>query len=113
MDDDSLVRNFTITALSYCVNREVVSFTDGSHAWEYFMSGGEADIIISDVDMPEMNGIELITKVKEKYPDQIFIIMSGVHENESRSREAGANAFLAKPFEVNDLFNLIQHYVIG
>jgi len=98
--------------LTYCVNREVKSFDNGRLAWEYINTGGEVDIVISDVDMPEMNGFELMEKFREKYPDKIFILMSGVSDNERKSQTARADAFLAKPFEINDLFAIIQCFVV-
>jgi YesN/AraC family two-component response regulator len=98
--------------LTYCVNREVKSFDNGRLAWEYIHSGGEVDIVISDVDMPEMNGFELMEKFREKYPDKIFILMSGVSDNERKSQTVGADAFLAKPFEINDLFAIVQCFVV-
>ncbi len=98
--------------MSYCVNREVKSFDNGKLAWEYIKNGGEVDIVISDVDMPEMSGFELMEKFRTLYPDKIFIIMSGVLDNESKSQLAGADAFLAKPFEINDLFNIVQCFVV-
>ena len=113
VDDDLLVKDLTVTALTYCVNREVKSFENGRLAWDYIRGGGEVDIVISDVDMPDMNGFELMAKVKEKDPDKIFIIMSGVSDNEKLSTLAGADAFLAKPFEINDLFSIVQYFVVN
>jgi len=95
------------------VNREVLSFENSRLAWEYIQQGGEVDIVISDVDMPGINGFELMTKVRKKYPEKIFIIMSGVSDYEKKSRAEGADAFLAKPFEINDLFSIVQCFVVG
>jgi len=94
------------------VNREVKSFGSGTNAWDYISDGGEADIVISDVDMPGMGGFELMEKVREKYPDKVFIIMSGIAGYENRSKKEGADGFLAKPFEINDLFNIVQCFVV-
>ena len=88
------------------MNREVKSFDNGRLAWDYIRGGGEVDIVISDVEMPDMDGFELMSRVKARFPDKIFIIMSGITDNEEKSHLAGADAFLAKPFEINDLFGL-------
>ncbi len=112
VDDDKLVKDLTVTALTYCVNREVKSFDDSKKAWQFIQDGGDVDIVISDVDMPDMNGFELMSRVREKHPEIIFIIMSGVAENEKQSQLAGASAFLAKPFEINDLFSIVQFFVV-
>ncbi|MCF6247932.1 MAG: response regulator [Desulfobacula sp.] len=106
------MRELTVTALSYCVNREVKSFDSGRLAWEYIENGAKVDIVISDVDMPEMNGFELMSRVREKDPEKIFIIMSGIADYEVQSSLAGASAFLAKPFEINDLFSIVKCYVV-
>ena len=70
-------------------------------------------MIISDVDMPEMDGFELLKKVKEKKSDMIVILMSGRPENEDRAAAINADAFLAKPFAINDLFNIVQTYIVA
>ncbi len=113
VDDDSEMRNLIVNALTYCVNREVLSFENAQLAWQYLQDGGDADIVISDVDMPDMSGFELMAKVKKQTPEKIFIIMSGVDTNEGKAELAGADAFLGKPFAINDLFNLVQCYVVG
>ncbi len=112
VDDDRLLKDLTVTSLTYCVNREVKSFDDGKQAWKFIQGGGDVDIVITDVDMPGMNGFELMSRVKEKYPEVIFIIMSGVADYEKQSHLAGASAFLAKPFEINDLFSIVQCFVV-
>lgn len=112
VDDDAGIRRFTANALTYCVNREILSFRDGAAAWEYLKNGGRADMLISDVDMPEMSGIELLTRVKARFTDMIVIIMSGKEENEAIAEANGADGFLGKPFAVTDLFDIVQAYVV-
>ncbi len=112
VDDDSGIRDLAVNALTYCVNREVLSFENAGSAWQYILDGGDADILISDVDMPGMSGFELMAKIKEQTPEKIFIIMSGEEANEKKAELAGADAFLGKPFAINDLFNIVQNYVV-
>jgi len=112
VDDDSGIRALMVNVLTYCVNREVLSFENGQLAWQYLKEGGDADIIFCDVNMPEMTGFELMAKVKEQTPEKIFIVMSGVTANEQKAELAGADAFLGKPFTINDLFNIVQCYVV-
>lgn len=112
VDDDPGIRALMVNVLTYCVNREVLSFENGQLAWQYLNEGGDADIIFCDVNMPGMTGFELMAKVKEQTPEKIFIVMSGVTENEQKAELAGADAFLGKPFTINDLFNIVQCYVV-
>ena len=98
--------------LAYSVNREVKSFDNGSDAWDYINNPQSADIIVSDVDMPEMDGLELLKRVKKEYPEKKCIIMSGIPTNENDARQFGADAFIAKPFGINDLFEIVQTFVV-
>lgn len=99
-----------VNALTYCVNREVLAFETGNLAWQYLQNGNDADMIICDVDMAK-GGFELMAKLKHQSPDKIFIIM-GQDANEKKAELAGADAFLGKPFGINDLFNLVQCYIV-
>ena len=101
-----------MNALTYCVNREIASFKNGLEAWHYLEKGGEADIVISDVDMPEMNGFELLSRCKAKWADKTVILMSGIKANREKAELNGADAFLGKPFAINDLFDIVQCYVV-
>lgn len=112
VDDDPGIRDLIVNALTYCVNRQVLSFESGLSAWRYIEEGKAADVVICDVDMPDMKGFELLAKVKQAHPGKTFIIMSGVADNEKKAEAAGADAFLGKPFSINDLFNIVQCYVV-
>lgn len=112
MDDDPGVRKLIVNALTYCVNREVLSFADGAAAWQHLKNGGQADIIISDVDMPGMNGFELMSRCRAGSPPLIFILMSGVLDHRERAERSGADAFIGKPFALNDLFDIVQCFVV-
>lgn len=97
----------------YCVNRDVVSFENSYSAWLYLEGTESADIVVSDAEMPEMNGFELVSRIKQKFPGKICILMSGNPANEKKATDIGADAFLAKPFSVNDLFSIVQTFVVG
>ncbi len=112
VDKDKLVREFTVDVLEFCINREVASFGSSKKAWEHIKNNGNAHIIIAEADLPEMTGFDLLEKIKNSYPEKTCIIMSQSHTDEKRADELGANAFLAKPFYVDEIFELVQRYVI-
>ncbi len=112
VDDDKLIRDFVTSVLMFSVNREVRSFSNGFSAWDYIEAPDNADIIVSDVDMPEMTGFELLAKIKKTSPEKKCIIMSGDPGNEPTARRLGADAFLAKPFSVDDLFKIVETFVV-
>ena len=112
VEDEFPIRSFLVNALKYCVNREVEAFENGYSAWNYLKDHTEVDIIISDINMPEMSGFELLQRVKQQFPAKICIIMSGDPLNEELAMDNGADGFLVKPFKLKNLFDIVQVFVI-
>jgi diguanylate cyclase (GGDEF)-like protein len=103
VDDDDLVLktlNVLITSLGYkCLLAE-----DGMEAVE-ILSNNECDLVLSDVLMPQMDGLELLAYVREKYPDIDVIIATGFSEQASYADviTAGALDFIKKPIDQAEL----------
>ena len=112
IDDDLLVRDFVVTVLMYCVNRDVLSFDSVQAAWQYIEDHGSPDIVISGIDIPGLSGFELLSKFKKKYPENKCLLMSADSAHEQSARDSGADAFLAKPVSVNDLFKVVETFVV-
>ena len=57
------------------------------------------DLAIVDIKMPVMNGIEMIRKAKEQYPDMTFVVLSGYGDYEftSQAMELGVRHYILKP----------------
>ncbi|MFC1505232.1 response regulator [Thermodesulfobacteriota bacterium] len=111
VDDDKIVRDFVATALAYSVNREIQLFSNGFDAVNSLESGQSADIILSDVYIPELNGFELLSAIKKKFPRKACILMSSIPSDEETARRLGADAFIGKPFSANALFQVVQKFV--
>ena len=112
IDEDVIVRDFIVSTLMYSVNREILTFDNGFDAWVYFAESGFPDMIVADVNLQEIDGLVLVSKVKDANPGTVVVLFSDSHRNETKAREQGADAFLAKPFGVNELFNLVQTFVV-
>lgn len=68
------------------------------------MEKSDFDVIVTDMRMPEMNGAELLTAVKQQYPDVVRIILSGHSDEETILRSVGiAHQYLAKPCDADAL----------
>ena len=89
-----------------------MAFESGFKAWRYLKKNDSADIIIFDINIPEINGFELLGKIKQNFANKTCILMSAAPADEETVRSLGADAFLAKPFSVNDLFNIVQTFVV-
>jgi len=71
------------------------------------------DIVITDIKMPEMNGIELIRLTKERYPELKFIVLSGYGEFEfaSRAMQYGVQHYLLKPCNETEITGVLRKVV--
>ncbi len=68
------------------------------------------DALITDIRMPGMDGIELLTKVQADYPDLPIIVMTAHSDLESAvsAFHSGAFEYLPKPFDVNEVVSIVQ-----
>jgi DNA-binding NtrC family response regulator len=67
------------------------------------------DVILTDLEMPIMDGFEVVAYAKRHYPAIPVIVMTGRHspETESRVRSIGACEYIVKPFDADSIRNLI------
>ena len=112
IDEDVVVRDFVVSTLMYSVNRDVQAFDNGFDAWIYFEESGFPDMVVADVNLREIDGLTLTSKIKQIQPKTIVALFSEMPQKEKAAKEHGADVFMAKPFGVNELFNLIQTYVV-
>lgn len=109
VDDERSIRNTLQEILAY-EKYEVILAEDGFEALEK-MEQGPYDVILCDVKMPKMDGIELLEKLKEKDPDVTVVMISG-HGTIDTAVEAikkGAYDFIAKPLDLNRLLITIRN----
>ena len=68
------------------------------------------DLILMDINMPDMDGFTLMAEIKTRYPDIPIILITGFSATEAKkiAFEKGANAFVAKPFRLKDLKRVIE-----
>jgi two-component system OmpR family response regulator len=71
-------------------------------------SGKGFDIVITDYDMPEMGGIELVRNIRHRFAPQTIIGMSGMDSTERDFISVGAHAFFPKPLELQDILNTLR-----
>jgi len=69
----------------------------------------KVDIVVTDINMPVMNGLELIRNINEKYSDLPVIIMSAHTENEyiKEAQKLGVKDYLIKPFDFIKFIELV------
>lgn len=102
VDDDEIFRTLLSEVLEG-EGFEVSAHENGRLAWESLQSEG-ADIVVSDVNMPEMGGFELLKLIREDARfASIPVVMMVMKSNMSEASEGGADDYLFKPFPNEDL----------
>lgn len=101
VDDSSTMRRIiknTLTRLDY---EDIEEAENGAEAWK-IMCNKEIDILVTDWNMPEMNGLELVKKVRaeDKYKEMpiIMITTEGGKSEVIIALKAGVNNYIVKPF---------------
>lgn len=85
---------------------------DGLKAFE--SSGGRIDLVITDLVMPEISGVGVISIIKKKYPGTPVIAITGWGEHPGAlATEAEADLVLDKPFELVDLERHVKELLAG
>jgi len=103
IEDNEDLREYLRLALE-SQGYDVLTAAHGQEAISY-LAGHPVDAVVTDLFMPEMDGIELIAAVRKKLPDVRVIAISGKPGVDylSVARELGVAATLRKPFEVEQL----------
>ena len=68
------------------------------------------DVALVDMELPDMKGIEILRKLKEKHPGMVKIVITGFPslENAVKAVNEGAHGYLLKPFKIGDLLAMIR-----
>lgn len=107
VEDDENLRNETVT-LFKMLFKSIDTAEDGSIGLQKF-NEHFYDLVISDINMPNMNGIEMAKKIREINSEQKIIIVSAHDESNILIDliQAGANGFILKPMHMDDLVSAL------
>ena len=111
IDDEKSIRN-TLQEIFEYENHKVELATNGPEGIEYFEKN-EFDVVLCDIKMPEMDGIEVLERLLEKSRDIPVIMISG-HGNIDTAVEAikkGAYDFIEKPLDLNRLLVTVRNAI--
>ncbi|WP_413561030.1 sigma-54-dependent transcriptional regulator [Bdellovibrio sp. HCB209] len=109
VDDEESIREFLEIMLKK-EGYEITLAEDGQKAKD-LLTKKTFDMIISDLQMPHVTGIELLKHVKESYPDTVFMLITafGTTETAVEAMKMGAYDYLTKPFKIDEVRLNIQN----
>ncbi len=115
VDDDPLLRD-TITLMLEEAGHSVLRCENGKKAID-FLAHGDADLLITDILMPEMDGIETLREAKRMQPALPILAISGGGIGDARhylgmAKALGATAVLRKPFGVREFVELVSALLV-
>jgi CheY-like chemotaxis protein len=112
VDDEERLRNLIVTFLSK-LGHSCVTAMDGVDALDK-MKGNKIDAVVTDIKMPNMDGITLAAKISIHYPELPVMIMTAFEEDHAAgiAISVGARDFIKKPFSLNE-FSIRLHKMIN
>ena len=112
VDDSPTTRQLISFVLKRLTDSNVVEATDGLDALKK-LSADTFDLILVDINMPLMDGLKLVSILRDdqKYKNTPIIIITteGAEEDKKRAMAIGANAYITKPIQTQELIKTINN----
>ena len=112
VEDSPTMRQLISFSLKRFRNAKIIEAVDGLDALRKLTGGDKIDLILTDINMPVMDGLKLVSMVRQnaqlKNIPIIIITTSGAEEDRERGLALGANAYIAKPIQSSHLIKTIS-----
>jgi two-component system chemotaxis response regulator CheY len=106
--DDSMMVRQQVTRALVGAGYEVTAATDGVDALEKFAQSPETKLVVCDVNMPRMSGLELLEELRVARKSQVPFVMLTTEDQAdmvARAKALGANGWIVKPLKLEILLN--------
>lgn len=108
-EDDPAIRDVVKTILTEKGFAVVIS-PDGSDI-ESILKTQSPDLILADINLSQSSGNDILAVCKKNYPNIPVILVSGRADGKDFADRFGANDFLAKPFNIDELLTLVNKHL--
>jgi len=116
VEDSPTMRQLISFAMKRIPDARVIEATDGVDALKK-LSSDKIDLILCDINMPVMDGLKLVSLVRGNATFKdipiIMVTTEGAEEDRKRALAIGANAYLPKPIQTQELIKLVNTYLSG
>lgn len=111
VDDSTSMRQMVSYTLK-CAGYDVIEKCDGVEALEWAKTNSAPSLVISDVNMPNMNGIDLIKNLRElngyRHLPILMLTTESSDESKMAGKKAGATGWIVKPFNPEKLISVVN-----
>lgn len=111
VDDSKTMRDmvsYTLTSAGF----EVVQAGDGKEAVSKLSNGSKPDLVVTDLNMPDMDGITLIKEIRKmpahKYTPILMLTTESSDEKKAEGRSSGATGWIVKPFNPEQFLKILK-----
>lgn len=95
----------------YSDRYDIIPVKDGMQGLsEYIRNEEDIGLLITDLALPELHGLDLIRTIRARNETVPILAISQVH-SEKEALDKGANTYLAKPFDVRDVYRVIDRFM--
>nr|MBV6631148.1 response regulator [Oceanococcus sp. HetDA_MAG_MS8] len=113
--DDSRSMRQMVTFTLQAAGHQITEAEDGQQAYDIAQTG-QFDLVLADVNMPRMDGISLVKKLRElpafKFTPILMLTTEAGSDKKTEGRSAGATGWIVKPFNPDQLLSTISR-VLG
>jgi two-component system, chemotaxis family, chemotaxis protein CheY len=117
IDDSTLMNSYYSHVFGALPDWSVAFAINGRDAIAQIAATGHPDVIVLDVNMPVMNGLEFLDEFRATWPESrsriVIVSTEGEEQDRRRGLEAGAHEYLAKPFGTETLLKLVGPQASG
>ena len=112
--DDDYRNTFALHAVLKAKGFQCVTANSAEEGLKLLSNGSDVGVILLDMMMPDLDGYETIQVIRNQYHQDIPVISvtaQAMQGDEEKCLEAGANAYISKPVDVDKLLLLLQRYL--
>ena len=111
VEDSTTMRQLLVSALSRLTEVRVIEAEDGVHGLKE-LQANQVDILLTDINMPRMDGLKLVGLVRKdpKHQDILIIIVTteGAKEDRERGLALGADRYFVKPVKASEVVDTVS-----
>ena len=112
VEDEERFLNLAVKAFKVFKDVELLTATDGFQAGQ-LVEGGKPDLVVLDIMLPDINGFKVCELIKARNKNTKVIAITGYDSEDIKKKilDAGADAYLIKPFQFKTLFGYVETFL--